>query len=612
MEQKMDRFLGQMLDGRYETLEIIGSGGMAVVYKALCHRLNRYVAVKVLKDEYALNDEFRERFKAESQAVAMLSHPNIVAVYDFSKTSDCQYIVMELLEGITLKQYMRTKGALSWKEALHFATQTAKALSHAHSKGVIHRDIKPQNIMVVKDGSIKVADFGIAYLQNERHGDYSETMGSIHYISPEQARGEPLDARSDIYSLGVVMYEMLTGTLPYGGDTIESVALQHFGSSLTMPGEISPDIPPELERIALKAMSSNTAARYQSAQELLSDLENFRKQMLAEENSELLPAAVSAESGQRKYRMKPLSRKGELSKRDYARRKIRSRKVATFSGFALVGIFLFAVVAFLWGYWIKDMFVDMDRVSIPSFVGEQVSEIVDSQVYDGLFNFTVIQVINPDVPEGTITGQDPAPGRSIIPTRDGIDIEFTVSTGVLLTQVPDLVNREYREATIALEKLSFEVEVVPVASDKITKDYVVETSPKADEKLPAGSTVTIYVSGGPQLMTVDMPNVVGKLRDSAVALLAENYLTVGSISEVHSDTFASGVIVWQSISPGTEVTGNSVVYLQVSIGPKPTPPPSEDPDTSGESGGSENSSGTSEASAAGAPASEGRSASTGE
>lgn len=239
MENCMDRYLGQMLDNRYEILEVIGSGGMAVVYKALCHRLNRNVAVKVLKDEFANDNEFREHFRAESQAVAMLSHPNIVSVYDFSRDYNCQYIVMELLEGITLKQYMQKKGAFSWKEALHFATQIARALSHAHSKGIVHRDIKPQNIMVVKDGSIKVADFGIAHLQNERATPKPpETMGSIHYISPEQAHGDPVDARADIYSLGVVMYEMLTGRLPLRRRNCRRIAIQHISQMLTLPGDI--------------------------------------------------------------------------------------------------------------------------------------------------------------------------------------------------------------------------------------------------------------------------------------------------------------------------------------------------------------------------------------
>jgi len=284
MDNSMDRYLGQMLDNRYEILEVIGSGGMAVVYKALCHRLNRYVAIKILRDEYANDPEFREHFRAESQAVAMLSHPNIVAVYDYSRDLSCQYIVMELIEGITLKQYMLKKGALSWNEALHFSTQIAKALSHAHSKGIIHRDIKPQNIMVCKDGSIKVADFGIADLETDDDGSAQETMGSIHYISPEQAHGEGSDTRADIYSLGVVMYEMLTGRLPYDGETMEAISVQRMSGALTPPGEIKPDIPLRLEDITLRAMEADPDARYQTAGELVDDLEAFRKSQLAAEN----------------------------------------------------------------------------------------------------------------------------------------------------------------------------------------------------------------------------------------------------------------------------------------------------------------------------------------
>ena len=219
MDTNMDKYLGTMLDDRYEILEVIGTGGMAVVYKAMCHRLNRYVAVKILRDELANDEEFRQRFQTEAQAVAMLSHPNIVSVYDVSHSDDVEYIVMELIEGVTLMQYMKKKGALGWKEALHFAVQISKALEHAHEKGIVHRDIKPQNIMILKDGTIKVADFGIAALESAQEKKSDQTVGSVHYIAPEQARGEQPDPRSDIYSLGVVLYEMLTGKMPYDGDT---------------------------------------------------------------------------------------------------------------------------------------------------------------------------------------------------------------------------------------------------------------------------------------------------------------------------------------------------------------------------------------------------------
>ena len=234
----MDRYIGKLLDNRYEILEKIGSGGMADVYKARCHRLNRLVAIKILKEDLSQDAEFRRRFHAESQAVAMLSHPNIVSVYDVSHSDNIDYIVMELIEGITLKQYMEQKGTLNWREALHFATQICKALEHAHSRGIIHRDIKPHNIMILKDGSVKVADFGIARVSSAQNTLTREALGSVHYISPEQAKGAQVDCRADLYSLGVVMYEMLTGRPPYDGDTPVSVAIQHISGHPTMPREI--------------------------------------------------------------------------------------------------------------------------------------------------------------------------------------------------------------------------------------------------------------------------------------------------------------------------------------------------------------------------------------
>lgn len=571
----MDRYLGQMLDNRYELLEIIGSGGMAVVYRALCHRLNRYVAVKILKDEYAQDDEFREHFKAESQAVAMLSHPNIVSVYDFSKSPDCQYIVMELLDGITLKQYMQTKGALSWKESLHFSTQIAKALSHAHSKGIVHRDIKPQNIMVVKDGSIKVADFGIAHLQNESTTDENETVGSIHYISPEQARGEPVDTRSDIYSLGIVMYEMLTGRLPYEGDSAEAIAVQHINAMLTLPGDINPEIPMRLEEITLKAMTADISSRYQTADELQDDLEAFRKQMNVL-GSDTIVDIGDALKGKGIKKGKAVGNGGRISKKKDKKSKKRTRKVSSLTGVALIGIFLVALVFFIWSFWLRDIFSDGQRVEIPNFIGENSDEIVKSDVYTEIFNFHVTYSDNTEVEEGIIIDQNPEAGRSVIPDDDGFDIELIVSTGLMMTEIPDVINKEYREATIELEKLGFEVEVEIVASDTITKDYVVSTNPKNGEQLPTGSTVYLFVSGGTEIDEVAMPDLSGFSKYSAVSNLNSLGLTVGSISYVDSD-YDKDVVVWQNVTAGERIAKGSVVYLQVSKGPQETPAPSNTP-----------------------------------
>ena len=265
----MDQYIGRMLDDRYEILELIGSGGMANVYKARCHRLNRLVAVKILKSDLADNADFRRRFRDESRAVAQMSHANIVSVYDVSTSGETEYIVMELIDGITLKQYMERRGRMDWRESLHFISQIMRGLSHAHSRGIIHRDIKPQNIMVLRDGSVKVADFGIACLANASQTLTQEALGSVHYISPEQARGDRIDARSDIYSAGVVLYEMLTGRLPFEGDSAVSVAIQHLSSVPLAPRDIDPSIPEPLELICMKAMNSDPDKRYPTADEHL-------------------------------------------------------------------------------------------------------------------------------------------------------------------------------------------------------------------------------------------------------------------------------------------------------------------------------------------------------
>ena len=274
----MDQYIGKFLDDRYEILDILGTGGMAVVYKAKCHRLNRMVAIKILKEDLAEDSEIRSRFHDESQAVAKLSHPNIVNVFDVNQSEGVEYIVMELIEGITLKQYMKKRGSsLNWREALHFTSQILQALRHAHGRGIIHRDIKPQNIMVLRDGSVKVADFGIARITDSQRTMTQEALGSVHYISPEQARGSVIDARSDLYSAGVVLYEMLTGTLPYQGNSPVAVALQHVNSVPKPPRALNPDIPLGMEQITKKAMAPDRDLRYDDADAMLADLDAFRK-----------------------------------------------------------------------------------------------------------------------------------------------------------------------------------------------------------------------------------------------------------------------------------------------------------------------------------------------
>ena len=591
MADSKDKFLGKILDNRYEILEVIGTGGMAVVYKALCHRLNRHVAVKMLKEDLALDADFRRRFQTESKAVAMLSHPNIVSVYDVSRSRDLEYIVMELIEGITLKQYMQKKGALTWKEALHFSTQIAKALSHAHSRGIIHRDIKPHNIMIVKDGSIKVADFGIARLPTSQHTVAQEALGSVHYISPEQAKGEAVDMRSDIYSAGVVMYEMLTGELPFDGDTAVSVAIQHISSVPVLPREIDPEIPEGFEIITMNAMNPNLETRYPSADVLLEDLEEFRKNQNAQaSNSNTMPFvpvttgenSLTEPRGRGQYIIEenvlPVSTSGELKRESYERRRIRANKVSLLSGISCVLIFILALSIFLWNFWLKWLFQESEPVNIPNFIGSNVSDLMGDKEYEKIFSFTVVTQVDPTHKMGTVISQRPEAGRTQMLGPDGIGVVLTIASGEITVTMPDVVNWEYNRAVAELERLGFVVERETVASNSITKDYIVETIPAADEKLPGGSTVYISVSGGPKIVPVIMPNLVGMTQAAAIAHIESLRLVVGTISPVESEQ-KEGTIIWQSITADEEITEHTKIFLQVAVKPRETetPEPSESP-----------------------------------
>ena len=591
MENKVSWRLGKTLDNRYEMVSVLGIGGMAVVYKAFDHKLKRHVAIKVLRDDVSMDAQSRRQFRTEYQAVGMLSHPNIRAVYDVVSSGDTEYIVMEYVDGINLKQYLKKKGALSWKEVLHFSTQIAKALSHAHSKGIIHMDIKPQNVILPKDGTVKIADFGIALLEEsmDNNEGAEEAIGSIHYISPEQARGETVDARTDIYSLGVVMYEMLTGRIPFDGDSVAEVAVKHFTVTPDAPSFINPEIPPELEDITIRAMQPNPADRYPSAEEMLADLEDFRKGQTAAIGM-VVKRALAAEAARPEPRrdeihvitknVPRISRTGELSKEGYVRRRTRSRTISTLLGFAIVLAFILGTFVFVWNYWLGEIFSDAERVSVPNFVGEEAESIRNDEDMLSLFNFSVVYEANSTVAQGLIVAQNPIAGSSRMIVKDGIDVELTVSSGIQMTEVPDVVNLPYKDAEIQIQQYGLNVEFRMENSDSVTADFVIETDPAAGSSVSSGSTIEVVVSSGPAVVYSTVPNVIGMSKGQALMELQQSGLvcTDSEITYVSSEEDEDGKVIWQNYSSGTSVEKDTKVYIQIGTGPAVTPTPEPTPE----------------------------------
>ena len=583
----MDQYIGKMLDNRYEILERIGTGGMAIVYKAKCHRLNRLVAIKILKSDLAQNEEFRRRFNAESQAVAQLSHPNIVSVYDVSRGGDMEYIVMELIDGITLKQYMEKRGQLNWRESLHFITQIMRGLSHAHSRGIIHRDIKPQNIMVLRDGSVKVADFGIACLADSAQTLTQEALGSVHYISPEQARGDRPDARSDIYSSGVVLYEMLTGRLPFEGESAVSVAIQHLSSIPLAPREINPDIPEQLELICMKAMAPDLEHRYQSADAMIADLEAFRKNPEVEmkfDLSDLRPEENDEPT--RTIRTMPshtVTIPVHQPERNYPRRERdedeEPRRAGSGKRGVLVGAVTVAAVAVVIVLFktILGSFAPavVDQYQVPDLYNMTIEEAENDPRIEGVFEIQKAgSEFSADVPEGHILRQDPKKEE----TRKGsqLVIQVWVSAGEETGEVPDLENKSEQDARILLEKLNKEYnleltvetpEELKQFSEEITEGYVIKTEPAQGEILKKGDTVKLILSKGPDIKPVTVLPFVGMSIDSVLSQLESYKLTcdAADVEVVDSDK-PGGTIVWQSPASGETVPEWTTIKFRVSAG----------------------------------------------
>ena len=595
----MDKYIGRLLDNRYEILEVIGTGGMAVVYKARCHRLNRLVAIKILKDDYLEDEDFRRRFHAESQAVAMLSHPNIVSVYDVSTSIslEADYIVMELIEGITLKQYLAKKGVLNWKETLHFAIQIAKALEHAHSCGIVHRDIKPHNVMVLKNGSVKVTDFGIARMMSQGNTLTKEALGSVHYISPEQAKGGRVDNRSDIYSLGVVMYEMMSGRPPYDGDSPVAVAIQHINGGAAMPSLLNPNIPGGLEQIIMKAMAHEIEDRYVSAAQMLEDMDEFRKNpsMLFDYHTPPLDVVTQLQKPQltlqnpkttaervvektdgvkrretvrktepakpRRASAAPVSQKSRRAPEEESRSNVATIAIVSCSLVAVVAIVIFLITLLNGGFFQKEKLVP-----VPALLGKEFAQLTE---YPGL-EIKKEEVYDETIKAGFIIHQEPQAGIEVV---EGTLVVVKVSLGPVpeVITMQNLAGETQNRATDVLNglNLNLQFEILEEYDDTVEAGSVIRTDPAEGTELTAGQRITLWISKGEEIKTIQMPNLREGAKDVATNILNNQKLKLDiRYEEVFDDQVVAGYVVRTSPDKGEELKTGQVVTLYISKGPE--------------------------------------------
>ncbi|MGN1345306.1 MAG: protein kinase [Eubacteriales bacterium] len=556
MMELYEKYVGLVFDNRYRVERVVGIGGMAVVFKATDLLMRRTVALKILKDEISADEQSVKRFTNESKAVAMLSHQNIVNIYDVSVRENIKYIVMEFVEGITLKNYMQHREVLNLREIISYTTQILRALDHAHKKGIVHRDIKPQNIMLLKNGVIKVMDFGIAKLPNAETVTMTDkAVGTVYYISPEQVSGGTSDARSDLYSLGVMMYEMATGVLPFTAETPVSVALMQVNDTATPPREINPHIPVGLEQIITRAMEKDPDARYQSAEEMLGHLLKLREN----------PKMIFKENKTGKKRQK----KSENT--------VRPRAKTSRSMFPIImGVTLaFLIVAGVSGYYILDRLFfnssmnDYEEVRIPTFVGSSYTEELAEWFENSEYYATPVltYAFSDTVEKGKIIDQDPLAEekRKVLPGKQKCEMQLTISQGPRTITLADYSVRDYREVETELRKLGLTVKVENVANDVYTIGYVIRTEPAAGTVMQENDVVTIYVSHGSDTASTNVPNFVGLSEARALITLMESKLTIGTVTYVKSD-WVAGTVMEQSLTAWRDVPQYSKVDFTISGG----------------------------------------------
>lgn len=566
----MDKYIGKRLDGRYEIREIIGVGGMAYVYKAYDTIDDRIVAVKILKEEFLNNEEFVRRFRNESKAIAILSHPNIVKVYDVSLGENLQYIVMEYIDGITLKEYMDQQKDIRWKEAVHFTVQILRALQHAHDKGIVHRDIKPQNIMLLSDGTIKVTDFGIARFsrQDLRATSEDKAIGSVHYISPEQARGELTDEKADIYSVGVMLYEMLTGRVPFDADNAVSVAIMQLQSQPTRPRDINPDIPEGLEEITLKAMQKEPSERYQSAAEMLNDIDEFKRnpsihfeyKYFVDETPTRFVDAISKVRGEKEEDEEESEDDDEDEKKNTF-----LPVLAAVAGAVLLVCLLFVGAVFLMKV-IKPG-ESAEEFRADNFVGMNYDEVISNPDYLRRYEFLDSITQFDDSEAGTIIDQDVAPEHLV---KVKCRIKLTVSKGPNMIQVPAVSEGEDRTTVYnRLNNAGFTIKEVRQSSDTVKEECVIRIDPAFPESCKKGTTIYMYVSNGPKpVEPVKVPDVTNISQADAIRMLAADNFVVKeeNIIVVNKAGYVTGTVIEQKPAKNTLLTPGEEVVLTVASG----------------------------------------------
>lgn len=577
-----DKFIGTRLDGRYEITELVGEGGMANVYRAVDVLDNRIVAVKILKKEYSENEEFLRRFRNESKAIAVMSHPNIVKIYDMGFSDRLQYIVMEYIDGITLKEYMDSEHILNWKDAVHFVIQILRALQHAHNRGIVHRDIKPQNIMLLTDGTIKVMDFGIAkFAREESRTATDQAIGTVHYISPEQARGDATDAKSDIYSVGVMFYEMLTGCKPFDTDNPVSIAVMHMQNVPERPRNINPNIPSGLEEIIMHAMEKDPAKRYQSADEMIQDLEAFKANnqivfgyyTTPQDSSGTPYYTESADNGNGNNTYYQDNQDNNYydtdDEGDEDNKEDEESKSLLIPILVVITIVVVVVAAIVIVVVVSKMQDTDTSAEVPNVIGMDYDEAVVN--YPNIVFDVEEQEYTDEYDTNVIYKQSIEAGTTVKLNDEGkIELAIAVSRGIQTVEIPDLTNYTYDEAEEALTALGLTAEqkkIESTADENIEAGYVIRTDPEASSEVQLGTTVTVYVSQGIAQDETDVPDFVGMTLEEAETECEERNLVLETVEEDSEED--EGVVIAQDVEAGEVVVTGTTITLTVSTGVEP-------------------------------------------